>query len=103
MKKILSATIFLCFVKMAFAQTHPIVGAWIGSDSDKQVSMFIKHDGEISIHSAKKQDVIITKNLKKGKYSYKKNVLVITWSDNTVEKCKVDFIDRDNVVIKNRK
>jgi hypothetical protein len=99
MRIIFFAIAIFCFTNFGFAQTNSLVGAWYWSDSTKQISIFIKANGSISMHSGEKGGVILEKNLKVGQYDYKKNVLVITWPDSTIEKCKVSFIDRDQIVV----
>jgi hypothetical protein len=99
MKTILSVIILTCFIKLSFAQSHNLIGAWFFNDSENQISMFIKHDGHISITSTGKGNVLFTKDLKEGTYTYKKNLLSIKWPDSNVQKYKVKFIGKDVLVL----
>jgi hypothetical protein len=99
MKKYLIALIFAFLVKSGFGQTTSLVGAWHWSDSTTETSIFFDKDGGVSMHSGLKGEVILTKNLRKGKYVIKTNMVVITWADNRVENDKFKFIDKNSLQI----
>src|SRR5438552_5153061 len=96
MKKTLFVLLLTFLLKSSFGQTPSLVGAWYWSDSTKETSIFFKQDGTVSMHSGIKGDAILTKNLRKGKYVLKKNLLVITWVDKDVENDKIKFIDKSS-------
>lgn len=101
MKKAIGIFLFLFLTKLSFGQTQSIVGAWFWSDSTKQTSMFFKQDGSVQMHSGPKGGVILTKNLKNGTYVLKSKLLTIKWSDDSVEKYSVKFVDRHSFVLTN--
>ena len=61
--------------------------------------MFFKQDGNVSMHSAAKGDVILTKNLKNGVYVLTNDLLTIKWADNKVENDKIKFLDKNSFQI----
>ena len=95
MKQLLTALLFTFLANFAFGQTNSIVGAWFWRDDSTQTSMFFKADGSMSMHSGPKGGIILTKNLKAGKYVLKNNLLVISWTDKTVENDKLKFLDKN--------
>jgi len=99
MKKVIGILLFLFLMKSSFGQTQSIVGAWFWSDSSKQTSIFFNQDGSIQMHSGSKGGVILTKNLRNGTYLLTSNMLIIKWSDNTTEKNKINFIDKQSFVL----
>jgi hypothetical protein len=99
MKKAIFILLFTFLIKFSFGQTPSLVGAWYWSDSTKETSMFFKQDGTVSMHSGIKGGVILTKNLRKGKFVLKNYLLVITWVDNNVENDKLKFLDKNSFQI----
>lgn len=99
MKRVISILLFYSLTKVSFGQSKPIVGAWIWSDSIKQTSLFFKEDGTIQMHSGPKGGVILANQLKNGTYVLTPQMLTIKWTDNSIEKDKVKFIDKNSFVL----
>jgi hypothetical protein len=87
------------FLKFAFAQKDSLVGGWYWSDSTRQSSMFFDQDGSFAMHTGPKGGVILGKNLKKGNYVLKNNLLEIKWVDGSLENSKIKFIDKNTFQI----
>ena len=47
----------------------------------------------MSMHTGLKNEAILEKYLKKGRYDLKNGILIITWSKNDVQKSGIRFID----------
>jgi hypothetical protein len=99
MKRVSVIFIFTLVVKFSFGQTNSIIGAWYWSDSTKAISFFFKNDGSCFTHSGPKGGAILSKNTKKGKYSYNGNLLTVKWDNSEVETNALRFIDANTIQI----
>lgn len=96
LKTLLFTLMLIAFCNAGIAQKHIVIGAWYWSNATKEASIFLKKDGTIEMHSGKKGDVILPKNLKVGKYACNEDVFTITWSDNTKDTYNLNFVDKDS-------
>lgn len=99
MKRLLCILLFSFLTKLSFGQKPSIVGAWYWSDSIKEISMFFKQDGSVSMHAGPKGGTILPQNLKNGRYVLAAKLLTIKWSDNKIEKDAIRFTDKHSFVL----
>lgn len=99
MKKSIIIFLFTLVVKSSFGQTNSLVGAWNWSDSTNEKSLLFNNDGSISIHTGPKGKVILSKNNKKGTYTYKSEILRIKWQNSEIETNTLKFIDENTLQI----
>lgn len=85
----------------AFSQENSLIGAWINTSSDQQISLFIKADGRILRYIGEKGKTILERDIIEGKYEYVNNKLIIRWQDNTSQEFKTHFKDKYSLVLKN--
>ncbi|NOT91979.1 hypothetical protein [Ferruginibacter sp.] len=95
MKKLFIITLFTFLIQCSLAQKYSIVGAWYWSDSTQAKSLFFDQDGGVSMHTGLNNNIIFEKQLRKGKWVFKNNTLLITWEQNNIERNIVKFIDRN--------
>lgn len=96
MSRILIILALFLATKTGLCQPPSHIGTWHYSDAATTTSVYLRKDGVIFIHKGAKDGVILAENLKKGTYELKDNLLTIKWADNSVEKRKLEFIDKDN-------
>jgi hypothetical protein len=90
---------FFVSFKFSFGQSQRIIGAWRWSDSTTTISFFFNKDGSCSTHSGSKGEVILSKNTKKGTYSYAGEILTIKWDNSEIETNALKFIDENTIQI----
>lgn len=96
MRKLFIISALLLLTKISLCQTPSLVGTWHFIDSATTTSYYFQKDGGCFIHKGLKDGVILAGNLRKGTYELKDGLLTIKWADNTLEKRKLEFIDKDS-------
>ena len=99
MKKVIIILVYTIFINFSFGQTNSIVGAWYWSDATIAVSFSFKKDSSCSIHSGPRGEAILSKNTKKGTYTYSGTELIIKWQNAVVETNTLKFIDDNTIEI----
>lgn len=94
MNKLLFVILFTSFAAISVAQENSIIGAWYSNDSMQTISLFLKPDGTVLMHSGKAGSVIIPEKMERGKYELKENTLSIQWSNGITQNYKIIFLDK---------
>ncbi|SJZ31935.1 hypothetical protein [Sediminibacterium ginsengisoli] len=101
MRRLFILLIFFSGIQAGFCQTTSLVGTWQFSDSAATTSFYFQKEGSCFIHKGLRDGVILTENLRKGTYELKDSLLTIKWADNSLEKRKLVFIDKDSFRLSN--
>ena len=88
-------TVILLFsATVCNSQSKKIIGSWIWRDSANTIQFFINRNGTIEKRSGGANEYIWNKTPQSGTYVFNKgHILVIRWTDKSIENGRVKFIN----------